>query len=85
VILAPALAHYASKNRGQSMAKRKSKAGFSLETTPPGSTTTIISMIIFILGVIGSLVWVAILTPLSFWLLLAGYLLLLAGVLMKGL
>ena len=67
------------------MAKRKSKAGISLKTTPPGSTTTIISMIVFILGVIGAVAFVPILTPLSFWLCLAGYLLLLAGVLMKGL
>ena len=41
------------------MAKRKGSAGISIKTTPPGATTTIISMIIFILGVIGSLIWIA--------------------------
>jgi hypothetical protein len=67
------------------MAKRKSKAGISIETTPPGSTTVIISLIVFILGIIGAVVFISILSPLSFWLLIAGYLLLLAGVLMKWL
>jgi hypothetical protein len=87
VILAPALVRYAT-NRGQSMAKRRSSrssSSFKIHTTPPGSTTVIISLIVFILGIIGALVFVPVLSPLSFWLLLAGYLLLLAGVLMKGL
>jgi hypothetical protein len=85
VILAPALIRYAT-NRGQFMAKRKRSAGISIKTTPPGSTTVIISLIVFILGIIGFMLpFTAILGPLSFWLCLAGYLLLLAGVLMKGL
>jgi hypothetical protein len=68
------------------MAKRRSrKAGFSLVTNAPGSTTTIISLIVFVLGIIGAIAFIPILSPLSFWLCLAGYLLLLAGVLMKGL
>jgi hypothetical protein len=68
------------------MAKRKSRrSAISFNTNPPGSTTVIISMIVFILGVIGAVAFVPILSPLSFWLCLAGYLLLLAGVLMKGL
>ncbi|HLL27185.1 MAG TPA: hypothetical protein VKT73_05995 [Xanthobacteraceae bacterium] len=67
------------------MAKRKTHTGVSIKTTPPGSTTTIISMIVFVLGIIGAITWISILSPLSFWLLLAGYLLLLAGVLMKDL
>jgi hypothetical protein len=66
------------------MAKRRS-SGISIKTTPPGSTTVIISLIVFILGVIGAMTFISILSPLSFWLCLAGYLLLLAGVLMKGL
>ena len=71
------------------MAKRRSSrssSNFKIHTTPPGSTTVIISLIVFILGVIGFMFpFTAILGPLSFWLCLAGYLLLLAGVLMKGL
>jgi len=68
------------------MAKRRSqRSAISFRTNPPGSTTVIISMIVFILGVIGAVAFVPILSPLSFWLCLAGYLLLLAGVLMKGL
>ncbi len=68
------------------MAKRRSrKAGFSLVTNAPGSTTTIISLIVFVLGIIGAIAFIPILSPLSYWLCLAGYLLLLAGVLMKGL
>jgi VIT1/CCC1 family predicted Fe2+/Mn2+ transporter len=84
VILAPASARNAKK-QGQTMAKRRS-SGISIKTTPPGSTTVIISLIVFILGVIGFIFpYTAILGQLSFWLCLAGYLLLLAGVLMKGL
>jgi VIT1/CCC1 family predicted Fe2+/Mn2+ transporter len=84
VILAPASVRYAKK-QGQTMAKRRS-SGISIKTTPPGSTTVIISLIVFILGVIGFIFpYTAILGQLSFWLCLAGYLLLLAGVLMKGL
>jgi hypothetical protein len=68
------------------MAKRRSrKAGFSLATNAPGSTTTILSLIVYILGIIGAISFIPYLSPLSFWLCLAGYLLLLAGVLMKGL
>ena len=67
------------------MAKRRSSSGLKIHTTPPGSTTVIVSLIVFILGIIGALAFVPILSPLSFWLLIAGYLLLLAGVLMKGL
>jgi VIT1/CCC1 family predicted Fe2+/Mn2+ transporter len=85
VILAPASVRYAKK-QGQSMAKRRSSSGIHIKTNPPGSTTVIISLIVFILGVIGFVFpYTAILGQLSFWLCLAGYLLLLAGVLMKGL
>jgi hypothetical protein len=73
------------------MAKRRSSRSsrsssrIKIHTTPPGSTTTIISIIVFILGILGAVVFIPILSPLFFWLLVAGYLLLLAGVLMKGL
>src|SRR4029077_9094203 len=63
VILAPALVRYAT-NRGQFMAKRRSSrssSSFKIHTTPPGSTTVIISLIVFILGVIGALVFVPVL------------------------
>jgi len=75
-----------SQQQGIFMAKRRSrKSGFSLATTPPSATITIISLILYVLGVIGAVAFVPFITPLSFWLCLAGYLLLLAGVLMKGL
>ena len=70
------------------MAKRRSSRSSSsikIHTTPPGSTTVIVSLIVFILGIIGYVTIIPVLSPLSFWLLIAGYLLLLAGVLMKGL
>jgi hypothetical protein len=41
-------------------------------------------VILFALGVLGALVLIPIITPLGFWLALAGYLVLLAGCLMKG-
>ena len=70
------------------MAKRRSSRSSSsikIHTTPPGSTTVIVSLIVFILGIIGYVTIIPVLTPLYVWLLIAGYLLLLAGVLMKGL
>jgi hypothetical protein len=53
-------------------------------TNAPHQTTVIISVIVFALGVLGAFVFLPILTPLSFWLALVGYLVLLAGCLMKG-
>lgn len=68
-------------------AKRKSssKSAVLIHTNAPHSTTLIISVIVFVLGVLGALVFIPILTALSFWLALVGYLILLAGCLMKGL
>ena len=66
------------------MAKRRSSS-FEIHTTPPKSITTIISIIVFVLGLIGALTWVSILSPISFWLLVIGYAILLAGVLMRDL
>ncbi len=56
-----------------------------IHTNAPHSTTLIISVIVFVLGILGALVFIPILTALSFWLALVGYLILLAGCLMKGL
>ena len=69
-------------------ARRKSsshKSAVLVHTNAPHSTTLIISVIVFVLGVLGALVFIPILTALSFWLALVGYLILLAGCLMKGL
>lgn len=62
----------------------RSRSGFHIATSAPHSTTLIISVILFALGVLGALVFIPIITPLGFWLALAGYLVLLAGCLMKG-
>ncbi len=68
-------------------AKRRSssKSAVAIRTNAPHSVTLIISVIVFALGILGALVFVPILTALSFWLALVGYLILLAGCLMKGL
>lgn len=66
-------------------AKRRShKSGVAIATNAPHSTTLIISVIVFALGILGAFVFVPVLTALSFWLALVGYLILLAGCLMKG-
>jgi len=65
--------------------KKSSSAGIHIKTTAPGSTITIFSMILYLLGVIGAVTVLPLLSYLSFWLCLGGYVLLLIGVLMKGL
>lgn len=59
-------------------------SGFSLTTNAPHSTTLIISVILFLLGILGVFTYIPILTALNVWLLFAGYFLLLAGSLLKG-
>lgn len=70
-------------------AKRKSSSGSRksavlIHTNAPHSTTLIISVIVFVLGILGAIVIIPVLSALSFWLALVGYLILLAGCLMKG-
>jgi hypothetical protein len=61
------------------------KSTVLVHTNAPHSTTLIISVIVFVLGVLGAIVYIPVLTALSFWLALVGYLILVAGCLMKGL
>jgi hypothetical protein len=57
-----------------------------IKTNAPHSTTVIISVILFALAILGAIFPSApIIGVLGFWLALVGYLLLLAGCLMKGL
>jgi len=70
------------------MAKRRSSrssSGFNFRTTAPKENTAILSIIIFILGVIGWVASISFISPYTVWLLAIAYLILLAGVLMKGL
>jgi hypothetical protein len=70
-------------------ARRKSSsrsAGFQFRTNAPHHTTVIISVILFALAILGAILpGIPIVGVLGFWLALIGYLLLLAGCLMKGL
>lgn len=70
-------------------ARRRSSSrssGFHLATNAPHSTTVIISVILFALAILGAIFpYAPIIGMLGFWLALVGYLLLLAGCLMKGL
>jgi len=69
-------------------ARRRSSgrsAGFHFRTNAPHHTTVIISVILFALAILGAIVLIPVVSVLSFWLALVGYLLLLAGCLMKGL
>lgn len=54
-----------------------------MKLTPPKKITFWISVILAVLGVIGK--FVPFLAPFSFWLLLAGFVLLVLGLLIKGL
>jgi uncharacterized protein (DUF983 family) len=67
------------------MAKRRSSSGYKFHTTAPKHNTAIISIIIFVLGLIGWVVWISFLSPISVWLFIIAYVILLAGVLMKDL
>ena len=61
-------------------------AGFHFRTNAPHHTTVIISVILFALAILGAIFpYAPVIGVLGFWLALAGYLLLLAGCLMKGL
>jgi len=73
-----------SASTGKSASVSRHRSGFHLATNAPHSTTVIISIVLFVLGVLGAIFVVPILSALSFWLALIGYLLLLAGCLMKG-
>lgn len=64
----------------------RGRSGLHIATNAPHSTTLIISVILFALAILGAIFpYAPIIGVLGFWLALAGYLLLLAGCLMKGL
>ena len=70
------------------MAKRRSSrssSGFKFRTTAPKENTAILSIIIFILGVVGWAVSISFISPYTVWLVAIAYIVLLAGVLMKDL
>jgi hypothetical protein len=60
------------------------KPAVLVHTNAPHSTTLIISAIVFALGILGAIIYIPVLTALSFWLALIGYLILVAGCVMKG-
>jgi len=67
------------------MAKRRSSSGYKFHTTAPKQNTAILSIIIFVLGIIGWVVSISFISPFTVWLLAIAYIILLAGVLMKDL
>jgi hypothetical protein len=75
----------AKRSSSSTSSARSHSSGISINTNAPHSTTLIISVVIFLLGVLGLFVYIPVLSVLNVWLLFAGYLLLLAGCLAKGL
>lgn len=67
------------------MAKRRSSSGFKFRTTAPEENTAILSIIVFIVAIIGWLASVSFLAPYTVLLLVVAYVVLLAGVLFKNL
>jgi hypothetical protein len=55
-----------------------------MRLTPPKKTTFWISIILGALGLIGYLVTIPLITSLAFWLVLAGLVILVLGLLLKG-
>jgi hypothetical protein len=63
-----------------------SKSSVLIRTNAPHSTTLIISVVLFSLAILGALFpFIPIIGALGFWLALIGYLILVAGCVMKGL
>jgi predicted membrane channel-forming protein YqfA (hemolysin III family) len=56
-----------------------------MKTNAPRTITLIIALILAIVGIIGVVAKIAFLAPLAFWLVVAGFVVLLAGSLFKGL
>ena len=56
-----------------------------MKANAPKNITLYIAVILAILGVLGSFITIPVVTGISFWLLLAGFVVLLAGNLLKGL
>jgi len=85
VILAPASVRYAI-TQGAFMAKRRAAAAspsFKFRPTAPKENTTILSIIIFVLGLIGWVASISFISPYTVWLFAIAYIVLLAGVLMR--
>jgi hypothetical protein len=55
-----------------------------MKLTPPKKSTFWISVVLAALGLVGALVTIPVLSSLAFWLVLVGYLVLAAGLLLKG-
>jgi hypothetical protein len=55
-----------------------------MQLSPPTQVTFWASVILVVLGVLGKFVSLALISALSFWLVLAGFVLLAAGNLLKG-
>lgn len=55
-----------------------------MELNAPAMPLFIVSLIIAVLGLIGHLIVLPVLTPLSFWLAIVAYVVLAVGCLMKG-
>jgi hypothetical protein len=56
-----------------------------MKLTPPKVITFWISVLLGVLGFVGKIVTVAVLTPYAFWFLFAGFVLLVLALLVKGL
>jgi hypothetical protein len=78
------MAKAAKRKKSSSSGGGSHKPAALVRTNAPHSTTLIISAIVFALGILGAIVMIPVLSALSFWLALIGYLILLAGCLMKG-
>jgi len=67
------------------MAKRRSSSKTNFRTTAPKESTAIVSIIIFIIGLVGWVLSIAVITPYITLIFAVAYILLLAGVMLKGL
>ena len=78
------MAKAARRKKSSSSGGGSHKPAVLVHTNAPHSTTLIISAVVFALGVLGAIIYIPVLTALSFWLALIGYLILVAGCVMKG-
>ena len=67
------------------MAKRRRSSSGGFRTTAPKESTAIVSIVLFVIGLVGWVLSIATISPYIVWIFAIAYILLLAGVVMKGL
>jgi hypothetical protein len=63
----------------------QNKKGIEMRLTPPKNITFWVAVILVVLGILGKITTIPVLTPYSWWFVLVGFIVLMLGNLVKGL